>query len=275
MVTGNLRMFDIPKQGGFAGPLKENHKPMKTSIFILISCMIFLAACEEKGLLENSNDISYIYFSKDATKDSTSISFKFYDTDTIYAKIGVAIAGAVLKQDCEFSLSVDKEMSRLPEGKYIIPEKFTFRAGQFLDTVKIGLVNFPQLADEYIRLVLKVDETEHIKEGPVNNQRAIISVSDKVFQPEWWRVLDGGDNFYNIAEYFYVGLYSEKKMLMLLEQVDEGVELDGFNRNMLRKYALKLKKAVEDFNNDPENIAKGLVPLMDEENDEPMTIPVN
>lgn len=248
---------------------------MRTYILLLFSALLLFISCEEIGLKENSNDISYLWFSKDSSKDSTSVSFKFYDTDTIQAYIEVSISGALLDKDSEFALYADLEETTLPADKYSIPEKFLFKAGKFVDTVHITLINFPELATGYMRLVLRVKESAAIQTGEINYQKAILSVSDKVFQPEWWRVLDGGRNAFNLAERFYVGAYSEKKMLMLLDEVDEGVELDGFNKSMLRKYALKLKNTIKAFNENPENIAMGLVPLMDEDNHEPMTIPVN
>ena len=42
------------------------------------------------------------------------------------------------------------------------------------------------------------------------------------------------------------------------------MECDGQNKLVVKKYSLRLKRRVEEFNNDPENIANGKVPLKDE-----------
>ena len=80
---------------------------------------------------------------------------------------------------------------------------------------------------------------------------------------------------YNIAEAFYLGSYSDKKYLMFLEELQkDGVEFDGKDTYILRKYSLRLKNTIKEFNEDPENIKNGLVPLWDEENNEAMQVPV-
>ena len=37
-----------------------------------------LSACSEKGIMEYSDNTLYVYFAADATKDSTTYSFKAY-----------------------------------------------------------------------------------------------------------------------------------------------------------------------------------------------------
>ena len=40
--------------------------------------MSFFISCQEEGLVVNGNDVSYINFNKDITKDTTRICFEFY-----------------------------------------------------------------------------------------------------------------------------------------------------------------------------------------------------
>ena len=62
---------------------------------------------------------------------------------------------------------------------------------------------------------------------------------------------------------------------MFLEELQkDGVEFDGKDTYILRKYSLRLKNTIKEFNEDPENIKNGLVPLWDEENNEAMQVPV-
>lgn len=247
---------------------------MKTTIIFLFTGMLFLlSACEEIGLLENANDVSYIYFSKDGTKDSTATSFKFFTTDTIELTLEMTIAGKWITEDVEFTLSCDAGRTSVPMDKILLAEKYRFKAGQEKDTISFRLINYPELQNRNDHVVLKVDANEQVEEGPYKNQRALISITDRVFRPDWWTVLDGGnlDNgnlYFNIAEDYYLGKYSEKKYLMFLEELD-GIQFDGTDRVLLREYSLKLKYRVQAWND-----ANAPLVMMDEENNEPMTIPV-
>ncbi len=43
-----------------------------------------LSACSEKGIMEYSDNTLYVYFAADATKDSTTYSFKVSSINSIY-----------------------------------------------------------------------------------------------------------------------------------------------------------------------------------------------
>ena len=47
----------------------------------LLICVIALVviSCEEQGLLVNNNEVSYLRFISDMTKDTTTVSFKTYN----------------------------------------------------------------------------------------------------------------------------------------------------------------------------------------------------
>ena len=46
---------------------------------LICAACFFLVGCEEQGLLVNSNEVSYLRFNKDMTKNTTTISFKVYN----------------------------------------------------------------------------------------------------------------------------------------------------------------------------------------------------
>lgn len=242
---------------------------MKKNILFLFAWMCMLVACSEKGIMEYSDNTLYVYFATDATKDSTTYSFKVYPSGEIHVKIPMKCDGVWAREDQEYTVSADENFTTLPSDLYILPEKCVFPAGQLQDTIEIVLLDGDILKEKMCRLMLKVDETEFVKEGEVNYSRAIFLVSSKLVRPVWWTVWDGGyggpENFYNIAEQIYLGEYSETKYTMFLEELaKDGVEFDGQNKLVLKKYSLRLKRRVEEFNNDPENIANGKVPLKDE-----------
>ena len=229
---------------------------MKKIIFIL-GLVASLYSCEEKGLLTNDNQISYVSFALDATKDTTVTSFVLFKepedggAKEIDIKIGVTVNGKVNHEDLVFNVSADPTVTTLPSDKYILPEKCIIKAGQFTDTITVHFINFDELKTKNMFLGLRVNETETIKRGNRENSIAVISVTDRIFKPEWWTVLNFRDR----------------------ENID-GVEFDGKDTYILRKYSLRLKNTIKEFNEDPENIKNGLVPLWDEENNEAMQVPV-
>lgn len=245
---------------------------MKLIMMLLLLSLLW--SCNEIGLTENTNDVSYISFTKNRTKDSTAVSFKTYNDDVVRIPLEVQLNGYYPEDTpIEFTLSADLEKTTLQAGKYAFDEKYYFSPGRLKDTVYVELTNFAELKDTTLRLCVQVNESESVKRGDVDFQKAIIDVSDRLIRPEWWITLDGlnywGEPWYNIAEEHYLGKYSEKKYIMFLtELAKDDVQFDGKDRNILRIYSLRLKYAVQEYNDTHDT------PMMDEENDEEMTIPV-
>ena len=71
---------------------------MKKYILVFVS-LVLLYACDERGILENSNDVSYIYFTKNATNDSTSTSFFFYPEGDISVPVAMNLSGRMFDED--------------------------------------------------------------------------------------------------------------------------------------------------------------------------------
>ena len=68
-----------------------------------------------------------------------------------------------------------------------------------------------------------------------------------------------------------MGSYSEVKYTMFLEELaKDNVVFDGEDTAILKKYSLRLKYRVQEYNDAPENAGK---PLCDE-NGDPIVIPV-
>jgi hypothetical protein len=78
-------------------------------------------------------------------------------------------------------------------------------------------------------------------------------VTDRIFKPVWWSVGNIGnvDDRFNIAEEYYLGVYSETKYLMFLDELKkDDVVFDGKDMNILRKYSLRLKNTLKNINGD-------------------------
>lgn len=248
---------------------------MKPIIMMILLVLPFFYSCSEIGLTESTNDIAYISFVRDMTKDTTVVSFKTYTEDVIRIPLQVKLNGRYSTDTpVEFTLSANLEKTTLPADKYAFDDKYVFSPGQETDTVYIELTNYPDLQDTTLQLCVQVDESDLVKRGDLDFQNAIVKVSDRLIRPTWWIVWDGlnywGEPWFNIAEEHYLGAYSEKKYLMFLEELaKDDVQFDGSDRMVLRVYALRLKYRVKEYND-----AHPGQPMWDEENNEEMTIPV-
>lgn len=211
-----------------------------------------LVSCEEEGLLVNDNTVSYLTFAKDMTKDTTTVSFQMYNegTDAVIP-IEVHISGRLQTEDLHFTVSVDEGRTTMDKSLYELPSDCAVRGGMLTDTVYVTFKNDPSLRTQTKILALKFDEREGVRTGDHHHARALIAVTDRLFKPDWWSVNDRGsdDYFANSVEDFYLGAYSETKYKMFLDELKkDGVTFDGSNKQMLRKYALRLKNTLATMN---------------------------
>ena len=239
-------------------------------------CSSFFISCEEKGLMVNDNDVSYIIFAKDMTKDTTTVSFKVYNEGEVPAiPLEVSEYGKVQDKDLKFSVSVDEDRTTLPANLYELPTECLIEKGQLTGSVCIKLKNSEILSTNTLILALKIDEKEEVREGARQYSRAIVTVTDRLFKPSWWSVADtgGADTPLNSVEEYYLGIYLEDKYKMFLDELKkDDMVFDGKNKQVLRKYALKLKNTLKDIN--AERAAQGLGPLVDEKTQLEITVPV-
>lgn len=239
-------------------------------------CSSFFISCEEKGLMVNDNDVSYIIFAKDMTKDTTTVSFKVYNEGEVpEIPLEVSILGKVQDKDLKFSVSVDEDRTTLPANLYELPTECLIEKGQLTGSVCIKLKNSEILSTNTLILALKIDEKEEVREGARQYSRAIVTVTDRLFKPSWWSVADtgGADTPLNSVEEYYLGIYLEDKYKMFLDELKkDDMVFDGKNKQVLRKYALKLKNTLKDIN--AERAAQGLGPLVDEKTQLEITVPV-
>ena len=239
-------------------------------------CSSFFISCEEKGLMVNDNDVSYIIFAKDMTKDTTTVSFKVYNEGEVpEIPLEVSVYGKVQDKDLKFSVSVDEDRTTLPANLYELPTECLIEKGQLTGSVCIKLKNSEILSTNTLILALKIDEKQAVREGARQYSRAIVTVTDRLFKPSWWSVADtgGADTPLNSVEEYYLGIYLEDKYKMFLDELKkDDMVFDGKNKQVLRKYALKLKNTLKDIN--AERAAQGLGPLVDEKTQLEITVPV-
>lgn len=233
----------------------------------------FFSACQEEGIVVNSNDVSYVGFKKDRTVDTTAVCFRFYaleegaDVKVAEVPIEVTVCGKVQCKDLEFTISIDETLSTLPKSQCVLPERCVIKNGQLIDTIYVKVKSSPDLEDKTKILALKVNPGGEVAEGIFVYSRAFVAVTDRLFKPDWWSFLDLYDGTESSVDWYYLGTYSEKKYEMFLEELQkDNVVFDGKDRQVLRKYSLRLKYRLKE-------LSDAGTPAYDE-NDELITVPI-
>ena len=214
----------------------------------------FFSACQEEGIIVNGNDVSYVGFKKDMTTDTTAVCFRFYaleegaDVKVAEVPIEVTVCGKVQHKDLEFTVSIDETLSTLPQSQCVLPERCVIKSGQLMDTIYVKLKSSPDLKDATKLLVLKVNAGGEVAEGIAIHSRAIVAATDRLFKPDWWSLLDMYDGTESSVDWYYLGTYSEEKYKMFLEELQkDNVVFDGKDRQVLRKYSLRLKYRLQEL----------------------------
>lgn len=198
--------------------------------------MLSLAACSEEEFVTFDGAKAGIYIQGIASTtingtpisftDSTTISFVSYPGDVKMLKIGVPVClmGNVQPVDRRFVLEVDKEKSTAIEG-----QDFEFSdtacyipAGKSKQTVHVAILRSDRLAEEAVRLVVKLKgnenfttELESYKDqaswsasgNQLNGNSYKIIYSDQYTSTTWW-------DWYGNT---YYGTWSVKKEKLLNE----------------------------------------------------------
>lgn len=244
---------------------------------LAIGCLALpLASCSEEGLLVNSNDKAYIVFDKNFTKDTTTVSFRMYkEGENARIAIPVSTFGQVQTEDLHFRVTVDESRTTLAPEYYKLPDDCVIKANQEENDIYIELMKSPEMATKTFVLALQVVEEGKVKQGTREYSRALINVTDRLFQPDWWSVNDLGDEDSprNSVTSYYLGVYSEDKYLMFLEELKkDDMVFDGKNKQVLRKYAIKLKNTLKNINAERETL--GLGPLTDSKTGIEIEVPI-
>ena len=99
-------------------------------------------------------------------------------------------------------------------------------------------------------------------------QRAVIDFSNQLSRPSSWDY---------IVEWQDWGVWSRGKHLFINQVLGKPIADDFFlvtDATLLRIYLDTLKKALDRFNNDPDNIASGKAPVLSDPND-PKSAPIS
>lgn len=227
---------------------------MKNKIFIILAFALAWIGCDKREIPTYSG-VHYIEF-ENKTVDSTIFSFVYYPNDEYFDfPVAVKLAGQAADRDLSYRIQVDEELTTAETKHYVLPEEMILHKGAFHDTCYVRLNKTEDLSDTKVKLVLRLESTQDLAIGKLENSVAIIQFSNTVDRPVWWD---------SNIETYYLGTYSDEKFTLFIK-VTGADDLTGASNSEKRVHALKFKQYLIDHKGESETIEK---------NGQPMTVPV-
>ena len=234
-----------------------------------------LCACEEDNKLmydEGSRALN-LWFGSDAVEgrvDSTEYNYAYrpLETDLDSVKFYVKLAGVPLEEDCTFDLEViGGDVSSVIADKHYVLPSYILRAGTTGGYYPIYLKNTSDFKDKAFTLTLALKENVKLEAGAKEYTTLKLIVKDREEKPAYW---DEDPETYMPLKNFF-GTYSLKKYQFMIKVTGKVIsrviyqgtptpphEISYFEAQYLQA---KLRLAVEEYNNNPENPDR---PLSDE-----------
>lgn len=129
--------------------------------------------------------------------------------------------------------------------------------------VPVILLRDASLQTEEMRLCLKLVVTEDFRLGETSQLSRTIVFADKLSKPAKWTTS---------VDKYYFGQYSIRKHEFMYDIAGEKIDDEWFTRvnadyAEMTYFKNKFKNALVEYNENPENIAKGLAPMREDQND--------
>ena len=199
-------------------------------IYLFLGFMIVLGACSKDDIKTYSSH-NYLQFVKLVT-DSSVCSFLAYPNDNeLEFPVVVEVIGIPSGQEVEYKITVDEENTSATTANYRLPDKFSIKSGKVCDTCKITFIKTPEISTTALKLMLRLEPTDHFQLGQTECREAIIYVSNVIAKPNWWTD--------NVTSY-YLGVYSDKKYRLFIQETGKA-DIDSDNIEELRYYSIMFK----------------------------------
>ena len=228
-------------------------KIIRISVFFFL--MLGFCSCKEDPIMIYSGG-NRIHFKNKSENSVYRFSFATTPGKEEYTmKIPVSLIGTALEQDREYSLEVVNEgdlATTLSSSLYSMSH--IFHKGVYEDSLAIKFVNAPELGEEK-RLFLKIIENDYFKVGIENHQTALIYVTNKLAQPDWWNE--------DMAKVF-LGPYSDIKYRHFI--IATGIsDLSGMKISEIKAYVVQFVNYLIELDNKGDTLfeADGITKVLD------------
>ncbi len=262
---------------------------MKKIYILTISILFTVFGCsEEKGLLFNDTDRLQFVTVGDKAPEDLIYSFVWQDEtvkrDTVY--IPLRVIGRVASRDryvrvfqiTEYRVEYKRDnkgyivdsivhelKNKAVPGVHYVPfdtpelkHLMKIRADKVEDAFPVILLRDKSLKDTSVRLRIQLGVSEDFQLGERQIIARTLVISDRFEKPAAWNQVR-----------YYLGSYSIAKYMLMLDVVNEKIDDEwlvkmGKDIPTLVYWRGKFKKALDDFNNAPENIKSGKAPLRED-----------
>lgn len=232
-----------------------NAECMKTKSILLFLATCFLLACQ-KDKIPFYEDVHHVYMKRIDGKYRIDYSF-VYSSGAEYAilNLPVTYTGRLLEENALYKVETLADSTTALTGEYEFSSEQEFRAGRYVDTLKVRINNVERLKNVNARLVLRVVTNDQFIASVRDSSQMEIYFTNKIARPDWWNE--------NVVS-FYLGTYSDKKLTEFIKiysgNYGDLSEDDKLYYAREFKYELERRAAIDD-------------PLF-EANGERMTVPV-
>lgn len=233
---------------------------------------ILLGSCsEDNGLVYTGRARLQFY----ADGDITDLSYSFVwgsgtrQRDTVYLPVRVLGGPADYDRTADLEQVFDSAATGDAQAKpsvHYVPfsdegarKLLTVRAGRVIDSIGVIVLRDASLAKAAVRLCLRIKENNEFGVGETEKLERSVIISDLLEKPSTW----------NWTTDYYLGTYSTVKHQLMLKVVggkvdDEWITKANASTSLMVYWRGKFEDALENFNNDPANIASGLAPLRED-----------
>ncbi len=192
--------------------------------------LLFIFSCKKDEIMLY-NDNSYIQFTRDYADSSVFSFLALPDQNEARVPFAIELLGKPENRDRQYKISVFDELTNAPQANYSLPETFTLKANQTVDTAWITVRKTPEIAVKPVKLTLRIEDTPDFKIGQTDYSVNIVYISNVIARPDWWD---------DTVEGRFLGDYSDKKYELFI-QVTGVSDFDQNDQNLLRTYTIMLK----------------------------------
>lgn len=234
-----------------------------------------LCACEEdnKLMYDEGSRVLNLWFGSESTEgrvDSTEYNYAYrpLGTDWDSVRFYVKLAGVPLEEDCAFDLEViGGDISSVIADKHYVLPSYVLKAGTLGGYYPIYLKNTSDFKDKAFTITLALKENAKLETGVKEYAVLKLIVKDREEKPAYWD--EDPETWMPLKNFF--GTYSRTKYQFIIKETGKVIsrviyrgtptpphEISYFEAKYLQA---KLRLAVEEYNNNPENPDR---PLSDE-----------
>lgn len=207
-------------------------------------------ACENDDYVWGEENFARINAPEIWTNGTDSMTFTFStmptDSITFQLETEVVIQGQIANFDRVVHLQINKDKTTAPENIYSFPKEVTLPAGEHKTVFPIILHRTTAMQTKDMRLCIEIAPTGDLQGGVNNASSLTITWNDKITKPNNWEDLE---------EFF--GSYSETKYRFIISTL--GIyefpygSSSEFTWGLMFHYKVKMKTALENYNNDSSN----------------------